>query len=442
MRPARPAFRCIAATAILVLAVAAASVAQAQSIDQYLPGSVGGIGIEPGVTVSSRSRPEYDVQPLHLGSFLVTPQLNETVGYDDNVTGTPRAAGSPLVETNATLQTRSDWTRDSLGLNLGVDDFEYPSQSNQSYTDWNAAIDGSYDIGSGKAIVSFTHLNQNQTSRDLDVPQLDHPIAYRVDDAHVGYDTTFNRLRLLPTLDVINYSYDSGTVDGAPYEQGYRDRVALSPAIEARYEVAPLRSLVLVLRDSEASYAHRLPGTDYRDYSDVSVLGGVSFDTGGLLRFLLLGGYEVRSFMSSQYKTISAPLVEGSAIYTPSGLTTVTASAARYIEDAATDLTVGYTESALKLRVDHEYLRNVLLYADGGLYLDDYAQNGGHQSFYTAGLGATWLLNRRLRLVLSYDYSTRRSDIATSATGALGGANIFGADFSENRVLLQLQFAL
>ncbi len=415
---------------------------RAQRIDQYLNPSIAAAGIEPGVTVASRVRPEYEFQGLHLGSFLVQPELAETTGYDDNVTGTRHAHGSPLIETNATLQANSNWSRNSLGASLSVDDFQYLARPTQSLTNWTATVGGTYQIGRDTVSLSFTHLNLNQTPRDLDVPQLDHVIAYRVDDARLSYQANFNRTSLTPGLEVARYSFDNGSVAGVPYIQSFRNRVVVSPSIEARYEFDPLRSLVLVVRDASASYSNQLPGLPSRDFNDISVLAGINYDTGALVRLRLLAGYETRSFSSGQYPTISAPIVEASAIYTPTGLTTITGSAARYIEDSAADLVAGYTETALKLRVDHEYLRNVLFDAEAGYYLDEYQQNQGHQSYYTAGVGATWLLNRHMRLALTYDYASRQANNVNNFSAGLGQGTIFGGSYSENRFLLQLRVGL
>ena len=170
-------------------------------------------------------------------------------------------------------------------------------------------------------------------------------------------------------------------------------------------------------------------------------MGGVEDHTGGPLQFRALVGYEIRTFTSSQYKTISAPIAEVSATWTPTGLTTVTGSVARYIEESASDTTAGYTETALKLSVDHEYLRNVLLNANGAFYHDLY-QEGGNQSYYSAGGGVAWLMNRHMRLQTTYTFASRQSAATSAANGGLGNGIIFGGSYNESLFLVQLRFGL
>ncbi|MGI4795583.1 MAG: outer membrane beta-barrel protein [Janthinobacterium lividum] len=422
--------------------------AQAQLIDTYLDRSLQGTGVTPGVTVASRSRPEYTEVPVRLGSFLVQPELDQSFGYDDNVTGSSRAQGSTVSETTASLGAISNWSRDSLGAFTTVDTLQYPEQPRQSFTNWSASLAGRKDIGRDALYASYTHLNLDQTSRTLDAPQLDHPVAVRVDDLRAVYETQFSRLLLRPSLDVTDDSYDNGIVGGLPYLQNFRDRIVISPSLEAHYEMAPLRNLVLVVRDSQASYRNRPAGTPTRNFNDASLLGGIDYDTGGLVQLRLLAGYERRDFTSGSFPTIAAPVVEASAVYTPTGLTTLTATASRYIEDAAADLTVGYTETALAVQIDHEYLHNVVLKARAAYLQDDYAQGQSSQSLYTGSFGATWLLSRSLRLAFTYTISDRQSG-TSSQFGGLGGSagtfavgQAFGSSYVENQVLLQLRVGL
>ena len=102
-------------------------------------------------------------------------------------------------------------------------------------------------------------------------------------------------------------------------------------------------------------------------------------------------------------------------------------------------MTAGYTETYVQIRVDHEYLPNVLLRANAGGYFTSYQSGGASQAFYTAGVGATYLLNRNMQLVASYDFSNRQSN-GTANLGANG--NNFGASYTDHRVMLQVRFAL
>jgi hypothetical protein len=437
----------ILAAALAVACCAAPGVRAQVAIDQYINPNIPGFNVDPGVTVASRLRPDYDYRDVRVGALLIHPEVTESDGYETNVTGTASARGSALILTSASLQATANPSVGSFGAQLTVDDFRYTDVSNQSYTNWSATVGGSYNIGRDQLDVGYTHLNLNQTPRDLNVPQLGSTLAFRVDDARVNYRANFARTFIVPGVDVSLYSFDNGFAAGVPYLQSYRDRVVVAPSVQVGYELAPRRSVVFVVRDANASYSNQLSGQPSRNFNDVSVLAGVNYDVDGVIRLRLLGGYEVRTFTSAQLTTIQSPIVEASLTWTPTGLTTVTGSAARYIEDSASENLVGYTETALKLNVDHEYLRNVLFTVRGAFYRDDYQQNGGHQSLYNAGFDATWLLNRTMRLGATYDFYARQSGTATTSAlnaglGPQGQTFGFGGNYTDNRIVLQLKLGL
>ncbi len=433
-------FRQVGPGAAVLAACVAGHPARAQLLDQFIAADIPGIAVEPGVTVASRQHPEYDSLGIRLGEITIRPELNETVGYDDNVLGKTPSSGSMVVETDARLAANYDGSVTKGSAMLTVDDNRYPEQQVQSYTNWTAQIGGAYEIGRDTLTAEFQHLNLAQTVRDLDVPQLDRALIYRIDTAQIDYKAMFNRVFVQPGLTLSRYDYDNGTVSGLPFIQSNRDRLIVQPSVTFGYELSPRRNLVVVVRDANAGYSNQLVGQPKRDYNDAAVLAGIDYDTGGIWRYRLLAGYEIRTYQSDQIKTIEAPVVEATVIWTPTGLTTVTATATRHIEDSTEETTVGLTETALKLTVDHELFHNVELRASGGLVLDTYAQDQGHQSLYTAGASATWLLNRNMRLTASYDFASR-SSVGSATLGIIPG-QVFGLNYAENRYLLQLHFAL
>ncbi len=433
----------IVAPAGVVLACVALltpGVARAQVIDQYLNPDIPGYGTEAGVTVESRAHPEYDQTGVRVGLWTITPTLNEGFGYDDNVTGTSNARGSPLIDTNAMVAAAADYGLTKVNASAMVDDTEYLTQSAQSYTNWSVAGGVSQDIDRDTLYVGGTYLNLNQTPRDLDAPDLDSTIAFRVADLRADYRIDLSQAYLLPGVDVSSYNFDNGTAGGLPYVQSYRDRVVVTPTLEAGYEFATRRRVVVVVRDTQADFSHSVAGIARENFNDASVLAGVAYDADGIIGFRLLVGYEQRNFASSAYKTIAAPIVEGAATWTPTELTTVKATVARYIEDSAAEATTGYTETALKLSVDHELYRNIILDAHVAVYLDDYA-GGGNQRYYTGGGGVTWRLNRNLSLIGDYRFSAREASSSVPAAFAPDD-EIFGSNYTDNVFMIRVKAGL
>jgi hypothetical protein len=418
--------------------------ARAQAIGQFDASDIVGVGVEPGVTVMSRRRDDFDPLGIRVGSFMIRPNVSESAGFDDNVLGTSKKTSSPVFMTSGSVEAKSDWARRSLDFGLTVDDSRYTDVPKQSQTNWSASVAGSYDIGRDTAYLGYTHQNLNQTPRDLDTPALDRTIPYRIDTFRAGYNVTFNRLSLRPELALGIYSFDDGTVAGVPYPQRFRDRVVTTPGIVASYELSPRRKVLVIVRNAIADYRAPEPGATVRDYNDTSILTGIDYDGGGLWRTRLLAGYERRTFTSRDLKTIEAPVAEATVVFNPTGLTTLTGTVSRRIADSADETTTGFTETAVKLSVDHEYLRNVLLRANAGFAYNEYGQNQGHQTLANLGASATWLVNRNARLALSYDLFLRDSpSTSVLGSGSAGSTSQrLGGSFNESRYLLRLSFGL
>ena len=427
------------AVALAGLLACGGQAARAQLLDQIISPNVSGVRVEPGVTVLSRLRPDFDYGGIRVGSVLVRSEVSEAAGYDDNVTGTSPSRGSSFVQTRVNLSALTDLSRYGAAVRLTVDDNRYLDQPKQSATNWTASAGGFYELGRDTISLDYSHANLNQTPRDLDTPRLDRTIAYRIDTVQAGYRITFNRLSLRPLLAVQLYDFDNGSIAGVPYIQTFRNRVVAAPGVTASYEFSPGRTAVLVVRGLAASYTNRPAGSTVRDFNDGAVLAGLDFAGGGPWRYRVLAGYEVRNFVSSRIKTIQAPIVEGTVIYTPTGLTTLTGTVARRIQDSADETTVGYTETSARFSLDHEYLRNILLRTQGGVYLAEY-NGGGNQTLFSGGAGATWLVNRTLRLSATYDFTCRLS--GTTGVASLTPTLRTSSGYSDSRYLLQLGLSL
>jgi hypothetical protein len=407
-------------TGIALVCVAAYGSVRAELLTSYFPIGVPGYGAAPGVTVASRERADFDPPGIRADSFLLHPQWEEGLGYDDNVFGSSTdQRGSWLVGSHPSLLVASDWLRDSLGGYLGADDLRYLDQPRQSFTNWTAALGGGLAIGRDQLTISVAHFSLHQPRTELDAVPSDTPVPYQVNDVRAGYTIALNRMSVTPSLAFTTYRYDITTIRGLPASQAYRDRDVVQAAIITRYELSAKRDLLLVTRALDVRYVAPQIGTATRDSTGYQVLVGLADDGDAVWRYRVLLGWEVRAFRAPQYSTHQAPIAEAALTWSPSGLTTVTATLTRGIEDAAQEGIAGYTYTSARMVVDHEYLRNVLLEAYAAAQYDDYLQGGGHDRRFSIGGGVNWLLNRNLRLSATYDFTDQRgtTDPTLQTTG-------------------------
>ena len=418
--------------AVLVAGIAVGGGACAQLLSALFPEGVPGYDTAPGVTVQSRSRPAFDPLGIRAGPFLLWPRLEESIGYDDNVLGSAVRRGSWSAGTRASMLAGSDWSRDAVGAYVSLSDTRYPGLPAQGRTDATVSVGGSLDIGRDRLTLAAAHLEQHQDRTQIDAVASDRPVAFRVDDARVSYTAGFGRWSVTPNLEASAWRFANTTILGVPVSQAYRDRTVLLGGVTLRYEWAPLRNIVFVTRALGQQYGHLQPLQRSTDSTGYQVLGGFDYDDDSVWRYRLLLGGESRQFAA--FRPHTAMIAEAEATWTPTGMTTLRGVVTRSVEDAAQEGVAGFTYTAAKLTIDHEYLRNVLLSASAGLQAAEFLQGGGSQSGYRAGAGITWLVNRSVRLSATYD--------ATWVRGARLPGSAGAGDYGRNLALLTLRLGM
>lgn len=413
---------------------AAGGGAAAAWLDTLFPTGVPGYGAEPGVTVVSRLRPETQPQGMPVGAFLLRPSWEQSIGYDDNVLGGRAPLVSWVVDTHPSLLLSSGWSRDALGLFVSADDRRDLGAPAQSRTDWTASLGGSLDIGRDRLTLGVAHIASHQDRTELDALPTDRPVPVQVDDVRASYAWMSGRWTVTPALEASSWQYGATSILGAPASQSYRDRSVLTGGVTVRYELAPQRNLVFVTRAIGQDYPHPSPGGSKLNSTGYQALVGIDYDDDAVWRYRLLLGAEHREFAAAAFPARTAAVAEGEIAWMPSGLTTVTAVVTRSMEDAAQEGVAGFTYTTARLTLDHELRRDLLLHASAGLQRADFLQGGTQQTGYSLGVGASWLVNRRVRLSATYDFTEQRG----SASAALP----LSGDYTRGLALLTLRFGL
>jgi hypothetical protein len=423
-------------------------------LDQYFPQGVPGYGVEPGTTVLSRARPQFDPLGIRVGDFIIRPEVDESIGYNSNLIGQVPAQGTGFLETDASLRATSDWGRNALGGQVTVDDLHYFGLPNQNNTSWTVSLGGTYQIGRDALTAAASHLSlyESPTSFDASTFRLPGslytaPIPYTIDDFRVNYTADFGRISLTPDFDFTRLSFSNlrlfglngfivppemgGFVAGIPVVQSYRDRNLFEGGLTTRYEFAPLRNAVLVVRGTSIDYTSgnaNLAGPS-RSGSSYVILAGLDYVASAVWRYRVLVGYEQREFQN--YRSHGGPIFEGDIIWQPTGIDTVTLKGLRTIEDAADENVAGFFYTSGRLEWDHEYRRNILFSPYVSLQHASYLDSGGgKETFYSGGLVATWLINRTVHVSASYAYVLHN------------GENGFGPNYNENIGFVTFKLAM
>lgn len=388
-----------------LLALSLSPGARAQYVESYFPTGTPGFDREQGVTVLSRLRPLYEEPGVRLGAYTINARLDESVGYDSNITGVSGGPSSGFVRTSPSISANSNWSRNRFGIAASMDNYSYFSASKQNYTNYSASIGGGYTIGRHDLNVGYSHLRQHQLGTDIGTVATTTPLAYDVDAVRADYTIEAGRFSFVPNLDVRLFQFGNASVVGQPTNQNFRDRTVVIGGVTTRYQLSDQRGILVVLQGINSHYIRPQDQQVSNNSKSVLLLAGIDYQATGLWRYRILGGVEVRDFAASQYGTRAAPVAEANVIYTPTGLTTLTGFVRRQIEDPQSEGTAGYTFTTTGLVVDHELRRNILLQGRGSFQAAEYFQGTGTTTSYSLGGGANWLVNRRVRLSADYDFT-------------------------------------
>lgn len=426
------------AVVLAIPVVICANAATAQVIDTYFPQGLTGFDQQPGVTVLTRQRPLYDPIGIHAGDFLVQPRLDQSVFYNSNVT-VSGGSGSWGSHTSGGVSAASGWTRDSLSTVIGVDHYQFLSLPGDSYTDWTIGLGGGYTIGDSDLAVAYAHQSSHQLGTTIGTVRSQTPVPGQTDTARIAYTVNIGRLSITPDLSASAYRFGAATVAGVVFSQDYLNRDVIAGGVTARYSLSEEGGVLVVVRGLRSSYPSPAADQPDKDYTSFQVLGGIDYQAKGPWRYRLLAGVEVRDFSAARYGTSTAPDVEASVSWTPTGLTTVTGTVANAIEAPQTAGTSGYVLSQARLVIDHEYRSDIVVQAHGGAQYARYFQNGGTQTRLNGGAGITWLINRGVRLSLDYDYT---SQSASGITPGQSRADLSALQYDQTVVALTLHLAL
>ncbi len=418
--------------------------ARAQNIPTYFPSGVSGYDQQLGVTVLSRLRPLYEMPGIPVDSFVISPTLDQSLVYNSDVTGVA-GSGSFGERTSGNISANSDWDRNSLAGRIGFTNSRYFSEPVDTYTDWNIGLGGGLTIRDSLLEAAYSHQSYHQLGAAIATVTSETPVLDTIDTAHADYTFNFEPYSITPNVSASAYRYGNATVGGVSLNQQNLNRDVVAGGVTGRYARSDEGGVLVILRAVNSNYVAPQAGQPSNNSRSFQMLGGVDYQAEGVWRYRLMVGFEVRAFQASQYPTHTAPILEGSVIWTPTALTTLTGTLSRDIEDPESAGTSGYVLTQGHLVVDHEILENVFVQGRAGIQYAQFLQGGSPETSVSVGAGVSWLISPHLRLSLDYDF-TKQNGNATAATATnLNATTLTGSSsvpFSQSVGILTLHIAL
>ena len=373
-----------------------------------------------GNTVVSRQRPELDPLGARLGSFLLLPRLTLGLQYDDNIFATDFFVESDVITLiNPAVRLESNWNNHALGIFADLENGRYADFSNENYEDYNLIANGRIDISARNRLsgdLRYSKLHEPRTSPD-DRRGIT-PTEYKETAASVSYFHEFNRGSMRLDGRQIQLDYlDSTSLTGETINNDDRDRTVTVVTVQLGYDVNPGYQVFIRGSTNSRKYDQTFDQFGFeRSSTGYEVVAGASIALTGVTYGEAFVGYLSQDYDDPRYVKIDDPTFGGKITWNLSGLTSLTGVAERVVDETTFENASGILVDRFYVSVDHELLRNLLLYGRISTAQENYQGIDRIDDVNGIDLSAKYMLNRNLYVSFIYDYLRRNTD--TTVSGA------------------------
>jgi hypothetical protein len=360
----------------------------------------------PAVALGQEVGP-YDPLGIRAGAFLIYPSLSVSEVYDDNVFAVDNNKDDDLITViEPQVRAESNFSRHSLGLTVGSEVAFHINEEDEDYQDYFVSGDGRLDITrqnfvDAELLFAKDHRDREDPEDEGDRDELTDVYRY---GGELSFTQLFNRLNFRLTGRALRNAYteaEEADEDNVIYDALLRTGFFVSPRIntfiEGRYNIER--------RDREEDFS----GVE-RDSQGWGVSGGAAVDLTDLLVGEFSVGYRRQYFDEGDFDEEDGIGYGIDLTWTPTLLTTVTASGGGDFRPTTQDDAEANFRSSVGLGVEHELLRNVILAANVGYTRDDFSGIDRTDDTISAGGGVSYLINRNFSVDAGYTYTTRSSD--------------------------------
>lgn len=370
------------------------------------------------VDVTERAQPEFDPLPVRAGAFIVTSSLGVSAEYNDNVFAVPNnEEGDTIFRVTPRLEARSDWTVHELAAGGWVNHREHVDFGSESTTDYNLFVNGRIDVSRdfqlrlGGDLGHFTEERYAAASFSASEPA-------SFDRASVFAQALYrnDRIQLDGRVGTSTDEYDQAG------QSLIRDSDTTYVSGRLSYAISPDVAVFVQARRAELDYLD-----NNRDGTQTTVDAGVNFELGAPFRGEIAVGNFQDNRDNPNFGDIEGLSVSGNLKWFPTELTTLTFRANRGVIDPGLATSASAVYTAFGVRVDHELLRNVLLFGDLRQETTEYEGTAvdREDDALSLAVGGAYKMNRNMHL--EFQLSTRSQDSSGIQAGPDVDVNVISA---------------
>lgn len=366
-------------------------------------------------TIAHKAPPEDDpfaALGLRAGGFILYPAVTVGVEHDTNDSGEGPA---DKVIVTPELRLQSDWAENEATLTLRG---SYARDVNGSTPDsptGSAQATGRIDLGPGWTVDLAGGYDYSQQSiSDPNFPAgVDHPPGVHAFTGSTALNGRFGRAVFTLEGKAARTLYENGTSAGAVVDQGYRDNTAFGGRLRLGYE-SPVGVTPFVEGEVTRRQYDEVVDNNGLRRSSLATIGraGVAFERGPVLSGEAALGYGVQTFDDPTLASLSALTVDGSLVWSPTRLYTVTLGASTAFNPGTEAGSSGSVAHNASVDIAYLWRHDATIDWTSSITRETFQGIGRVDTTVKAGVGATWKLSRRTYLTGGYTHEWVNSTAA------------------------------
>ncbi len=361
---------------------------------------------------------------MRLGSFTLTPQLTTSTGWTDNTAGAAGGTSGGFYRISPDISLTSDWSRHQFDASLRGSYTGYPENSDDDDGSVAAVARLRLDISEATQVttdLAYTYSREEDGNAENAAGTTDN-IQQLSGGVSASRKVGLVAVTAAADVDRSVYTSDGGSESG-------RDNTLYSTSLRldgnAGGVLSPFVVGSLLLRRYDQTCSDAL--CEKRDANGYEVKGGVTIASGPKISGELGAGWRVEQIEDSRLDNLAGLVVDGSLVWSPTRLTTVTAGVGTNFSATDIDGASGSIIYSGDLRLAHGFSERLVAEAGVGFSYRTYQGVSIEERTLTGFGGATFALTRNIALTANYTH--RRFDSSQQ-----------DSDYTENAIEAGLRF--
>lgn len=374
-----------------------------------LPLPVLGQDVQRDVTIDNLPRPGYQPRTIISGNVVISPALDMTAAYDNNIYAVPdRLISDVILSVRPSVAVKRESPSLDLAGKAYINARRYAKNTGENVDEFGAAVSGHKGLGARQAItakVSFDRTFERRTDPEADFRRSLPPALINVTAGDLQYVYTGPRIGFIASVGATKLHY-------LPLADADRNLMTYRASLRGSVTIVPRVALFLqgYVNRREAGLPTDRGGID-RTTTTYGGLAGISVDIADRLTGEIgLGVFHAKpgDLALDPFTGIAA---NGRIIWHPRTRTALALEVFR--GDVATVRigAIGRIDTRVGLSVDQEVRHNLLLRGAVGIRRIDYRGAFDQSQRYTsADLEMRYLMNRHCTWIVSGNYMKRDVD--------------------------------